>query len=1665
MRLSYLKKLSFLLLLSFLWNSTLSIAGITANGNQGTATTAYTNATANVPIYVWCTSPSSLTPASLTATPTTAGTYTFQWYKHNAATFQWASYATTSGTSSTISNLTNGGYKVEVKNGTTTVECFHVWVWNFAAATTLGKTGACSNVSLTNTITADTFVYYNPPAPPSLINSTTQISVCFSATHTYVSDLGFYLVGPASCGSPIVTLAPNPGANCNSGNDVSNLCFSNASTNTFNVCTASTPLTGTYGKYGALGTNISWSSLNGCDASAGGWKVQIFDCVGLDFGALTNASITFSNLTSVCGSPTSITHSSGPINSAINDNSCNTTTASTFNVPSPFSLPIKLGALRAFQWSSNSGNASFTTPIARNTTATVPSGLDSLSVTTTFTIGTATCTKQAKIAHNNPTPIASSIVLKDTICSSDTAKIQLSSNFTTTNFTWTAFSFGVTGASNGTGNSINQILNTTSTNSGYVVYTITPSNSGCVGAAIIDTIVVHPKPIISSSPIQQTLCGGDTTSFNLTSNVVGTNFTWMATSSGIIGASSGTGNTIAQVLSTIGTTSGQAIYTITASANGCASNSLSDTAIVHPNPIISSSPIRQTLCSGDTASFILNSNVLGTNFTWMATSTGINGASSGTGNTIAQVLSTVGATSGQAIYTITASANGCASNSLSDTAIVHPNPIISSSPIRQTLCSGDTTSFILTSNVAGTNFTWMATSSGINGASSGTGNTIAQVLSTVGTTSGQAIYTITASANGCASNSLSDTAIVHPQKTSTLTVTICQGQSFLFNGVNYFNSNNTAKDTFTTSFGCDSVITLNLTMNPYIQATRTVTICQGQSYLFNGVAYTTNNTTAKDTVPSATTCDSVITLNLTVNPYIQATRTVTICQGQSYVFNGVAYTTNNTTAKDTVPSATTCDSVITLNLTVNPYIQATRTVTICQGQSYIFNGIAYTTNNTTAKDTVPSATTCDSVITLNLTVNPYIQATRTVTICQGQSYVFNGVAYTTNNTTAKDTVPSATTCDSVITLNLTVNPYIQATRTVTICQGQSYVFNGVAYTTNNITAKDTLPSVTTCDSVITLNLTVNPYIQATRTVTICQGQSYVFNGIAYTTNNTTAKDTVPSATTCDSVITLNLTVNPYIQAIRTVTICQGQSYVFSGVAYTTNNTTAKDTVPSVTTCDSVITLNLTVNPYIQATRTVTICQGQSYVFNGVAYTTNNTTAKDTVPSATTCDSFITLNLTVNPYIQATRAVTICQGQSYVFNGVAYTTNNTTAKDTVPSATTCDSVITLNLTVNPYIQATRTVTICQGQSYVFNGVAYNYSTQSPTDTILSSTGCDSIINLHLTVLPAYKTTQPATICYGQSYSFNGITYVNSNNTAQDTFKTVNGCDSIVTLNLTVSLPPTSVSIDTISCGAITINGVRYLQNTTLQDTLRTANGCDSVYRHITITIQPTYAYTQTWDTVACDSFLFEGKTYYSNTQFQDTLQTLMGCDSVYRTIKITIDHFQLELRSDLDLPYVGELMNLNTYSNQAYYQVLYWSPANLFPYQDKKSQYTKLHAPTTITVGAMSNSGCKDSASLAFQVLGLDYTVLFPNAFTPNGDGRNDVFRPLLNIKRGFQVKYFRILNRWGFEVFHQISQLLEGWDGRYQGVPQDNGVYFYYFEIEFADGHKVQMKGDVTLIR
>ncbi len=356
---------SLLLLVSILLFSGIAHAQLTANGNSGVTTTAYTNGAPNDPIYIWCADGLLNNTASLTATPTSGtGPFTFDWFFHNEVTSSWVSYSSSSGATSTISNLPSDGYRVQIyDNGGNLVGCYIAWVWNMNSEVTANQTpSACDATNLSGAINVNgSFTYYNPPPPESIIDANTEITVCFSANHTWVSDLAFYLVGPTSCGSPTILLSPNPGAIgqgtvCNSGDNVNNLCFTTSPAGNLDVCNpAPSTLSGTYSSYGPANTPINWAPLFGCNAAQGGWAVQIYDCIGLDVGALTNANISFSNLATSCGSPSTINYTSGAINSAINDNSCSAATASIFQVPITPNLttPITINASTSYLWTSN----------------------------------------------------------------------------------------------------------------------------------------------------------------------------------------------------------------------------------------------------------------------------------------------------------------------------------------------------------------------------------------------------------------------------------------------------------------------------------------------------------------------------------------------------------------------------------------------------------------------------------------------------------------------------------------------------------------------------------------------------------------------------------------------------------------------------------------------------------------------------------------------------------------------------------------------------------------------------------------------------------------------------------------------------------------------------------------------------------------------------------------------------------------------------------------------------------------------------------------------------------------------------------------------------------------------------------------------------------------
>jgi gliding motility-associated-like protein len=108
----------------------------------------------------------------------------------------------------------------------------------------------------------------------------------------------------------------------------------------------------------------------------------------------------------------------------------------------------------------------------------------------------------------------------------------------------------------------------------------------------------------------------------------------------------------------------------------------------------------------------------------------------------------------------------------------------------------------------------------------------------------------------------------------------------------------------------------------------------------------------------------------------------------------------------------------------------------------------------------------------------------------------------------------------------------------------------------------------------------------------------------------------------------------------------------------------------------------------------------------------------------------------------------------------------------------------------------------------------------------------------------------------------------------------------------------------------------------------------------------------------------------------------------------------------------------------------------------------------------NTNNCTDSVCQSVEAL---VSILFdlPNAFTPNGDGMNDVF-----LVRGFGITNmtFRIFNRQGLLVFESKSPNM-GWDGTYQSQPQPMDTYVWTLDIEYFNGEKTRKNGEVTLIR
>jgi len=250
------------------------------------------------------------------------------------------------------------------------------------------------------------------------------------------------------------------------------------------------------------------------------------------------------------------------------------------------------------------------------------------------------------------------------------------------------------------------------------------------------------------------------------------------------------------------------------------------------------------------------------------------------------------------------------------------------------------------------------------------------------------------------------------------------------------------------------------------------------------------------------------------------------------------------------------------------------------------------------------------------------------------------------------------------------------------------------------------------------------------------------------------------------------------------------SYLWStgDTTKTISNLTADTYYVDVTSgagCIASDTIVITAPTEINTTQSLSNCD--SLNVNGSMYYTSQT-IEDTLVASNGCDSIVTTILAIN-YPSATTDIQIgCDSLTWI-DGNTYYADNNTATFTLTSSSGCDSVVTLGLIINNTSIGDTTAVVCD--SFTWYGVTHTQS-GSPTHTLTNIVGCDSVVTLNLTILESTFSTDQISVC--DSYTWiDGNTYTASNNSATYTLANSVGCDSIVTLDLTITTIDNSVTV--------------------------------------------------------------------------------------------------------------------------------------------------------------------------------------------------------------------------------------------------------------------------------
>ena len=833
-----------------------------------------------------------------------------------------------------------------------------------------------------------------------------------------------------------------------------------------------------------------------------------------------------------------------------------------------------------------------------------------------------------------------------------------------------------------------------------------------------------------------------------------------------------------------------------------------------------------------------------------------------------------------------------------------------------------------------------------------------------------------------------------------------------------------------------------------------------------------------------------------------------------------------------------------------------------------------------------------------------------------------------------------------------------------ICDGDTFALRDSAYT---VTGDYTVRTEYRPDSIVTtfVHLTVHPSLDTNILGGICDENAYTLFGF----NENTAGDYVHDFTSiygCDSIYRLHLVVSTSYNIAIVDTLCSIPGYAYRDTTFT-QTTVYVDSLLSMYSCDSVVTLDLTVYPAYHNYHIQSICQWDTAFFEGNSYTTTGVYSH-VYNTTLGCDSIEYLRLTVIPV-----PVIVHSADTVILPGT-YANLSATGADSLAWLLADGTLIGTgnNISVSPQVTTQYYIeshnNILSSSNLVFNGdfelgdtgfyCSYQYlgsvlnggqnsyavgtsnfgtnadHTSGHGNFLACDGGDDSVVWMQtIAVQPhtdyvfsfwslqfghhqIYKARLRLFIdgtAVGDTVTVNTLDWtghsflLNSGSSSSAEFKIIDlehnynygndfALDDIGLFSVIVS-PCTSydsikvyvaILADSSVCDVdmpITWNGVNFDTNATIWVTLNDSHGNDSTVV-MTVTVQPTYLNEDTFAICRNEAYIYRGHNYFAPYFIEDSLKTDANCDSVVHiTLYIHDTTFRADALISLDsinwtrddsLLYGCSPVTIYTRDCSESYTSLMWLFGDGASSNDTNAVHTYLDSGIfTIMLVASSVDGCRDTAAIidAIQVMShpaanfdwdpklpsnlsrntdfinlsqpsewelpydslnykwffysqsadndatpvdssllpephyiwleddflvgehdvrlvayqwftsfsgdsifctdtitLPVTVVniylqFPNAVTPNGDGVNDTWRVVNLIEFGlYPVNRLRIYNRWGRLVFQRdnINSIDDVWDPNDCDCP--DGTYFYRFDAQGDFGH-VQHNGAIEVIR